>query len=167
MEETKRKKIGVVAFSASVLTAGTVALAAAYQAGISFNPSGKDRDIQTNQVVFSDDDTTNHTEDSGKKESELLQKDQNKQNNTSLRNQADYLFDNEKQLGDNVENNAAINNGDNTSAGNQLDDGTQNSGTILDITGNDSNADLIIGGNGSGTGENGTNTGNGNKVQRK
>ena len=162
MEETKRKKIGVVAFSASVLTVGTVALAAAYQAGISFNPSGKDRDIQTNQVVFSDDDTTNHTEDRGKKESELLQKDQNKQNNTSLRNQADYLFDNEKQLGDNVENNAAINNGDNTSAGNQLDDGTQNSGTILDITGNDSNADLIIGGNGSGTGENGTNTGNGN-----
>ena len=74
MEETKRKKIGVVAFSASVLTVGTVALAAAYQAGISFNPSGKERDIQTNQVVFSDDDTTNHTEDSGKKKVNFCKK---------------------------------------------------------------------------------------------
>ena len=159
MEDKKLKKIGVVAVSASVLTAGTVALAVAYQAGISFDPSGKDRDIQTNQVVFSDDDTTNHKEDSEKRESELLQKDQNKDNNTSLRNQADYLFDNEKQLGDNAENNAMINNGDNLSAGNSFDDGTQNSGTILDVTGDASNADLIIGGNGSGTGENGTTNG--------
>lgn len=40
MEDKKLKKIRVVAVSASVLTAGTVALAAAYQAGISFDPSG-------------------------------------------------------------------------------------------------------------------------------
>ena len=42
MEDKKLKKIRVVAVSASVLTAGTVALAAAYQAGISFAPSGKE-----------------------------------------------------------------------------------------------------------------------------
>ena len=62
----------MVAVSASVLTAGTVAIAAAYQAGISFDLSGKDRDIRTNQVVFADDETSNHKEDSEKRESELF-----------------------------------------------------------------------------------------------
>ena len=156
MEDKKLKKIGMAAVSASVLTAGTVAIVAAYQAGISFDPSGKDRDIRTNQVVFADDETSNHKEDSEKRESELLQKDQSKDNSSSLRNQADYLFGSEKQLGENAENSAMLNDGTNASAGNQLDNGTQNPGTILDVTGDASNADLIIGGNGSGTGENGT-----------
>ena len=42
-----------------VLTAGAVASVAAYQAGVGFNPKASDRNLQVNQVVFSDNkDTT-------------------------------------------------------------------------------------------------------------
>ena len=37
-----------------VLTAGAVASVAAYQAGVGFNPKASDRNLQVNQVVFSD-----------------------------------------------------------------------------------------------------------------
>ena len=166
MEDKKLKKIGVAAVSASVVTAGTIAFAAAYQSGIAFDPSGKNRDLQTNQVVFSDDDdSVSHKKNENKKESELLQKNQEQdtQSHSKLQNQADYLFDNDVKLAENTNNSAMINDGnDNRSSGNLLDDVAQTpgskKGTILDITGDKNNADVIISGNGnngSGAGGNG------------
>lgn len=68
MEDKKLKKIGVAAVSASVLTVGTVAFVAAYQSGSTFNPSDSNRELQTNQVVFSDeDDSVGHKKNESKK----------------------------------------------------------------------------------------------------
>ena len=171
MEDKKLKKIGVAAVSASVLTAGTIAFAAAYQSGTAFDPSGSNRDLKTNQVVFSDDDdSVGHKKGSDKKESEMLNKDQNeqeKQNTARSRAQADYLFDNDVKLTEDSQNSAMINDGnDNLSSGNLLDDVAQTPGskpgTILDITGDAGNADVILpGGNGSGTGTGTDDNGNG------
>ena len=167
MEDKKKKKIGVAAVSASVLTVGTIAFAA-YQSGTAFDPSGKNRDLQTNQVVFSDDeDALGHKKDADKKESELLQKDQNKdmQSHSKLQNQADYLFDSDVKMAENTENSATINDGnDNQSSGNLLDDVAQTPGskpgTILDVTGDKKHADVLINGNGAGSnGNNGSGTG--------
>lgn len=171
MKDNKRKKIGVAAVSASVLTAGTIAFAAAYQSGTSFDPSGSNRELQMNQVVFSDDDTVSHKKDNDKNESKMLQKDQNQDNQSGAksRSQANYLFDSNMRMADNSENSAMINDGNNNdSSGNLLDNVAQTPGskpgTILDITGDASNADVIINGNGAGgnTGVNGGgNGGNG------
>lgn len=181
MEDKKLKKIGIAAVSASVLTVGTVAFTAAYQSGIAFDPSGSTRELQTNQVVFSDDDDSvgHKKEENQKNESQMLDKNQNQsaQSQAKARSQADYLFDNDVKLADNSQNNAMINDGNNNnSSGNLLDDVAQTPGskpgTILDITGDSSNADVILpGGNGinpgtgdstNGNGTNGNGNGNGN-----
>lgn len=55
--EKKMKKAGIAALSVSVLTAGTVGIVSAYQNSKDYKPSKNEKDIQDNQVVFSDDDT--------------------------------------------------------------------------------------------------------------
>ena len=47
------KKAGTTVISATLLTAGAVGVAFAYQSGASFHPSGKKQDLKKNQVVFS------------------------------------------------------------------------------------------------------------------
>ena len=55
-----------------VLTAGAVASVAAYQAGVGFKPKASDRNLQVNQVVFSDNkDTTGKDQQKNNDESEL------------------------------------------------------------------------------------------------
>lgn len=178
MEDKKLKKIGVAAVSASVLTVGTVAFVAAYQSGSTFNPSDSNRELQTNQVIFSDeDDSVGHKKNESKKnESQMLDKnqDQDSQSQPKAKSQADYLFENDVKLAENTKSSAMINDGnENTSFGNLLDDVAQTPGnkhgTILDITGDAGNADTIIhGGNGNGsgtgTGNGGNGTGSGNHV---
>lgn len=50
------KRAGIVAIAVPALTVGTVALVSAYQAGNDFQPFNTDRELQKNQVVFSDDE---------------------------------------------------------------------------------------------------------------
>ena len=50
------KRAGIVAIAVPALTVGTVALVSAYQADNDFQPFNTDRELQKNQVVFSDDE---------------------------------------------------------------------------------------------------------------
>ena len=56
MDEKKMKRAGIVAIAVPALTVGTVALVSAYQAGNDFQPFNTDRELQKNQIVFSDDE---------------------------------------------------------------------------------------------------------------
>ena len=59
MDEKKMKRAGIVAIAVPALTVGTVALVSAYQADNDFQPFNTDRELQKNQVVFSDDEKAN------------------------------------------------------------------------------------------------------------
>ena len=66
--------------AASVITAGAVTVAVAYQSGVNFQPKDSNRKLQNNQVVFSDNkDQVEHTEDDNGDNSELWEKNQNDQ----------------------------------------------------------------------------------------
>ena len=56
MDEKKMKRAGIVAIAVPALTVGTVALVSAYRADNDFQPFNTDRELQKNQVVFSDDE---------------------------------------------------------------------------------------------------------------
>ena len=94
MKKTDKKKIGVAASGVTVLTAGTILAVAAYQSDQNFDPSGAG-DIQSNQVVFSDEnDTTGSKQDDRKDKSQLLQEDaqDNEKRKAQLDAQNEYLF---------------------------------------------------------------------------
>ena len=57
----RKRRIGkkrLMVTAVPVLTAGAVASVAAYQAGVGFKPKASDRNLQVNQVVFSDNKDT-------------------------------------------------------------------------------------------------------------
>lgn len=73
--KNRRKKTGVAVAAASVITAGVVTAAVAYQNGMNFEPKNLNRKLQNNQVVFSDDkDQVEHTKDDNGDNSELWKK---------------------------------------------------------------------------------------------
>ena len=82
-----KKKIGAVTLSASVLAAGAIAFAASYRSGQGFIPQKFNRDLQTNQVVFSDNETTGRDKNKDNRESESLQKKQDANRQASLNNE--------------------------------------------------------------------------------
>lgn len=53
--KSKKQKAAIAAVAIPVITAGTVAIGAAYQNGNRFEPSDTDQQMQKNQIVFSDD----------------------------------------------------------------------------------------------------------------
>lgn len=76
--KNRNKKAGVAIAAASVITAGAVTVAVAYQSGVNFQPKDSNRKLQNNQVVFSDNkDQVEHTEDDNGDNSELWEKNQN------------------------------------------------------------------------------------------
>lgn len=73
--KNRNKKAGVAIAAASVITAGAVTVAVAYQSGVNFQPKDSNRKLQNNQVVFSDNkDQVEHTEDDNGDNSELWEK---------------------------------------------------------------------------------------------
>lgn len=158
MEQKRIRKVVITAAAVTGLTGGTVAFAAAYQAGHQYTPSGSAKELQANQVVFpGDEEKNNRTDDSGDN-SELWEKDQ--QSDHSERPQTDknsaYLFENGLLSNADAGSLSFADNGDNTPL---VPDGT-GSGTIYDVNGDGTGGDLIIGGNGTngGTGQNNSNT---------
>ena len=144
--ERKLKKAGIAAISVSVLTAGTVGIVSAYQNGKDYKPSKNERNIQDNQVVFSDEDNTiGHKKDKEKEDSELLKKNRNEDDGAKKEDNQGYLFENSSMLLPEKNTSSIIAEGTGlTDAG-----GTSN-GTVYNLTGNASNADLLInGGNGT------------------
>lgn len=146
--EKKLKKAGITVLSVSVLTAGTVGVVSAYQNGKDYKPSKKERKLQDNQVVFSDnEDTVGHKKDKKKENSELLKKDQKVKDSAQNEENPGYLFENSNMLL--PENNAASiiaeGNGLTASKGN-------NNGNIYNLTGDSSHADMLINGGPGGKG---------------
>lgn len=147
--EKKLKKAGVAAISVSVLTAGTVGIVSAYQNGKDYTPSKNERGIQDNQVVFSDnEDTLGHKKDKKKAESELLKKDQNEDNGSKNEENPGYLFENSSML---LPGNSASVIASNGTGLTPVSGQTQN-GTTYKLTGDASNADILISGGGKGSG---------------
>ena len=88
------KKAGIAVLSASVVTAGTVGLVSAYQNGIDYTPSENTRELNDNQVVFSDYENSVAQKDEKKKqESELLKKEKEGQDISKQRENSNYLFE--------------------------------------------------------------------------
>ena len=168
--KNRNKKAGVAIAAASVITAGAVTVAAAYQSGMHFQPKDSNRKFQNNQVVFSDNkDQVEDTEDDNGDDSELWEKNQDDEQNNNQEDtkQSDYLFQKELQNSQAKAVTVGVNSGDasgnnDPSAGTQNGTGSQNGG-VYNLTGDTSNADIIINGNGTGqiTDPNGTGSGTG------
>ena len=167
MSKIKKNKKKLVTAAVPILTAGAVASAAAYQAGVSFQPKGADRELQVNQVVFPDNkDTTGQDKKKNNDESELWQKnkDSNSDQSPEQNKNADYLFEN-MQTTANADNTVGVVSDDRNRA--QLN---ENTGTtpdrVYDVSGDGEKGDTVIGVGGQNGGSNGTtgdnNGGNGN-----
>lgn len=150
--------------AASVITAGAVTVAVAYQNGLNFEPKDSKRKLQNNQVVFSNDqDQVEHTRENSGDNSELWEKNQDEQQNNSQDNggRSDYLFQQTQQTA----RTSAITVGvtDNTAGNTKQYSGTapagngNTSGNSYNLTNDRTNADLII--NGTGIGQDGAEPG--------
>lgn len=139
--EKKLKKAGIAAISVSVLTAGAVGIVSAYQNGKDYKPSKNERNIQDNQVVFSDNDTIGHKKDKNKEDSELLKKDKKEKNGAEQEDNKGYLFENSSMLM--PEKNTASIIAEGTGI---ADAGGTNKGTVYNLTRDASNADMLING---------------------
>lgn len=148
--KSKKQKAAIAAVAIPVITAGTVAIGAAYQNGNRFEPSDTDQQMQKNQIVFSDDQNLGgEDEKKNKDNSELVQKDQNSQDQTGKNQQdaADYLFQQGLQNGQNNAGRVMIANG---AAGSLAADGSSGAAAagdnIYNITGDGSGSNFVIGG---------------------
>jgi hypothetical protein len=98
MDEKKIKKAGIVAVAVPVLTVGTVALVSAYQSDNNFQPFATERELQKNQVVFSDDEeAVGQQEEKQGDESEYWKKNENSNQDKSPTpgsQDGKYLFEN-------------------------------------------------------------------------
>ncbi len=163
--EKKIKKAGMTVLSVSVLTAGTVGIVSAYQNGQDYKPSKNERDIQDNQVVFSDDDTVGHKKNKKKDNSELLKKKKDGDSGAKNEENPGYLFENSSLLM--PENNTLAIASEETGL---TSSGNTSNGTIYNLTGDSSNADILInggsngGGTGTGTDGDSKNTGTGSQT---
>lgn len=148
MKKNKQKAV-IAAVAVPVIAAGTVAIGAAYQNGNRFEPSDTDRQMQKNQIVFSDDQNLGEEDQNkNKDDSELVQKDQNANDQTSRNQQdtADYLFQQGVQSDQNNAGRVVVANG---STGGQAWNGTGAAGTgdnVYNISGDGSGSNLVIGG---------------------
>ena len=157
--EKKMKKAGIAALSVSVLTAGTVGIVSAYQNSRNYKPSKNERDIQDNQVVFSDDDTIGRKKKQNKEESELLKKNKDGKDSNKNQDNPDFLFDGSNMLLNGNASMTTVADGSGITAGQS---GTSN-GNVYNLTGDAANADLLLNGGTNGTGNGGSNqTGSGN-----
>lgn len=166
--EKKIKKAGITAISVSVLTAGTVGIVSAYQNGKDYTPSKNERDIQDNQVVFSDDDAIGRKKNQKKDESELLKKNKDGKEGNRNQDNPDFLFEGSNMLMDGNTTLASIADGTGITSG---QNGTNN-GNVYNLTGDSSNADLLVNGGTNGTGtrpgnENGNASDQDNKNDKK
>ena len=162
------KRVGIVAIAVPALTVGTVALVSAYQADNDFQPFNTDRELQKNQVVFSDDEeAAGEQEQQQGEESEYWKKntDSTKDKSPVSGSQnGKYLFENGLLDQSNQTNNITVL-GDTATGGVQSPAGQGSGQPIYNLTGDKGNADTIIqgtvsqGGNGNGTGESGNGNG--------
>ena len=156
--DKKKRKRNTALLSASVIAAGVVTFAAVQQSGNGFQPFGTKRDLQNNQVVFSNDKTSKLDETKSDNSSEMLEKkDQNNDEKAqSAQNTAQYLF--AGKLPEKKKTRKVVGTSDGTEATNDSDG---NNKTIYDNNGNGTgNGDSVLPGD-DGTGGTSDNSGGG------
>lgn len=150
LEGVKKVILGT-AVAAAVAGVG-VAAALEYQNGNAFDPTGADRALNVNQVVFPENDnkTTDRTDDQSD-DSELWQKDESAQDNQSPKNNdnVDYLFENGAVLSQDAAEQITLNQEENASARGPAASAGGAGGTVYDFTNDAANADLILNGAGA------------------
>ncbi len=148
----------------SVITAGAVTAATAYQNGLNFEPKDSDRKLQNNQVVFSDDqDQVEHTSDDDGDDSELWEKNQDDDANDDIEDadKSDYLFQQNSQtshtqtLTVSATDNVNRYSGQSVVTQNGVSGTGSSVGETYHLTDDVTNADLIINGNGQTVAQNG------------
>lgn len=155
MDEKKKRRVGVAAIAVPALTVGTVALVSAYQADNDFQPFSTDRELQKNQVVFSDsEDAVEQQEKSQGEESEYWKKDgdSNQEKSPTAGSQdGKYLFENGLLNQENQAQNSITILGDSTTGTtqNQSGQGDTSGQPVYRLTDNKGQADVILQGNGS------------------
>ena len=167
MSNKNRFGRAAVSLAVAAVAMGGVALGvSAYNSGSSFDPTGADRELNINHVVFPGEEKTTGQSEDGSDNSELWEKDRRAQEQTRPQNNssAEYLFENRQTVDPDSPEHAALNGQDaqdNTSGG----DGVGSARTVYDLTDDAGSADVILSqgdGTGRGTGATGgTGTGNG------
>lgn len=174
-----KKKLGIAALAVPVLTAGTVALASSYQAGSDYKPADVSQELQVNQVVFDNEESSiGHDKKEDNQESRLLQKnqqDESQQSGTGKKDQADYLFENNTLSTDSADSVGLVD--QQNSALGDTDGQTQTDkqpDEVYNVTKDRSDADTVLNGttqnssgNNTGTGSNGKDGSDGNKTDSK
>ena len=104
-----KKKVYTTAVTLG-LTAGAVVGVAAYQSSQEFSPSGENRDLNANQVLFPLDEGDNGLDNTAqdKRESALLDKTKN-EDQLHMAEDASFLFDNSQYTPTNPTNQTALN----------------------------------------------------------
>lgn len=164
-----KKKIGVAVITVPVLAAGTVALASSYRAGTDFKPSDTEQELQVNQVVFDKDENgTGHEKKKDGDESRLFKKNEEKENGeaTQLKDQADYLFENQQMHTESVgivdDNNKEKTSSDTADTKSQDE---KQPDKVYNLTKDESKADTSLNNNNAAT--NGTGNGSGGPSSEK
>ena len=151
MDEKKIKKAGIVAAAVPLLTAGTVALVSAYQSDHYFRPFDTERELQKNQIVFSDnEEAVGQQEEKQGDESEYWKKNENSQQDKSPApgsQDGKYLFENGiLEQNNQVQNTAGILENNTTGAIRNTTEETANAAgqPLYNLTGDRSQADTIL-----------------------
>ena len=129
------------------LTAGTVAGVAAYQSNLEFTPSGVNRKLQNNQVLFPEDETDSiqHDQDKTDKDKSALWEKNNPQEDAKD-GLADFLFDSTGYGQEDGKDQIALvsEDEDKTPDHNQTVPGTANPDQVYEVTDDKTKADTII-----------------------
>lgn len=136
------KKAGTTVISATLLTAGAVGVAFAYQSGVSFHPSGKKQDLKKNQVVFSKNKkVTGQNEKKQKDNSRFLKNDNKNKQGANNQENADYMFQNGMMMSKQQPVSIATN-----SNVQQTNDTSKDSGknTYYQVTKDPTKADIVV-----------------------
>ena len=171
MDQKKWKKAAGALAAVTVLGAGSAGVYA-YQAGIQFQPSGDSRELQVNQVQFSQDESAKQEGAQNSDDNAWWKDDQadNSQNGYQAKDQADFLFEDTKQMPNAVRPSVVLNQGgisDSSAASGDSGIGGATDQGGYDISGDRDTADIVIKGDtgipdGTGNGgsaEDGTGTG--------
>ncbi len=148
----------ILGLTATATAAGVVAYGVlAYQSGLDFTPTGENRALNVNQVVFPDESKTTDRTEKNSDDSELWQKDQNAQDDQRPQdsNNADYLFENGAAPAQDADKQITLNQEENTAPRGPAASAIGADGTVYDVTGDAANADLVLSGGAGATVVNG------------
>lgn len=169
MDQKKWKRAAGALAAVVVLGAGSAGVYA-YRTGIRFQPSGNSRELQMNQVQFSQDDSAKQEGAQNSDDNAWWKDDQadNSEEGFRAQDQADYLFEDTKQLPTTVRPSVVLNQGGtpdrSNSGGDSSISGSPDEGGY-DISGDRDTADIVIKGDtgsnnsGNSAGDNGNGTG--------